>query len=369
MSRRLVFGALLVLAVLVGTYLSAARRTEGPPLDPGSTASDGARALVELLDRYGEVEVLDAVPTGQHATAVVLRDRFDREAESRLRAWVRSGGTLVVADRGSTFLPRVVGELGGRAAVSCAVPGTAGVRSLDVGDGAVLDARGGRACRSDEGEPLVVEERVGGGRIVAIGGADPFTNDLLDEQDNAVLAVGLLAPEPGTRVAFLRPDLAVGTGDRGLVDLVGTPVRAALAQLAVAFAVVVLWRARRLGRPVPEPQQVRIESAELTAAVGLLLARSRHPGRAAAVLRDRARRDLSGPLGLPLDAPGPLVVDAIAARTTLDPTEAHQATLAPVTTDDDLVAVANLLARVREEITHGTSRRQPRRPPSDQQPA
>lgn len=369
MNRRLAFGALLVLAVLVGTYLSAARRTEGPPLDPDSTATDGARALVELIGRYGQVDVLDAVPTGEHATAVVLRDRFDREAESRLRSWVRSGGTLVVADRGSTLLPPVLGDFGGQAEVSCAVPGATGVRSLDLGDGAVLDARGGRACTSADGSPLVVEERLGDGRIVAIGGAGPFTNELLDEQDNAVLAVGLLAPEPGTRAAFLRPDLAVGTGDRGLVDLVGTPVRAALAQLVVAFAVVVLWRGRRLGRPVAEPQQVRIESAELTAAVGRLLARSRHPGRAAAVLRDRARRDLSGPLGLPLDAPGAVVVDAIVARTTLDPADAHQATLAPVSTDDDLVAVATLLARIREEITHDTSRGQPPRPPGDDQPA
>lgn len=370
MSRRVAFGALLVLAVLVGTYLSAARRTEGPPLDPDSTATDGARALVELLGRYGEVDVLDSVPSDEHATAVVLRDRFDRGAESRVREWVRAGGTLVVADRGSTLLPPVLGELGGEAAVSCDLPGTRGVHALDLGDGAVLDARGGRACRTPDGAPLVVEERIGSGRIVALGGPAPFTNERLDEADNAVLAVGLLVPEPGAGVAFLRPSLAVGGGDRSLVDLVGTPVRAALAQLAVAFGIVVLWRARRLGRPVAEPQQVRIESAELTDAVGRLLARSRHPGRAAAVLRDRARRDLSGPLGLPLDAPAASVVDALAARTTLEPDEAHRATLAPVTTDDELVEVAALLARVREEITHGTRERQPDpRPRIDQQPA
>jgi hypothetical protein len=52
-NRRVVFGVLLVAAVLVGAYFSAARRTEGPPLDPRSTALDGARALVELVDRFG----------------------------------------------------------------------------------------------------------------------------------------------------------------------------------------------------------------------------------------------------------------------------------------------------------------------------
>jgi len=175
-----------------------------------------------------------------------------------------------------------------------------------------------------------------------------------------VLAVSLLVPEAGARTAFLRPTLAVGAGDEGLVDLVGTPVRAALAQLAVAFVLLALWRARRLGRPVPEPQPVQVESAELTDAVARLLARSRSPGRAAAVLRDRARRQLSAPLGLPLDAPAALVVEVLAARTTLDEAEARRAAADPVATDDDLVEVAALLARIREEITHGTPAPGPR---------
>jgi len=355
MSRRVALGALLVLAVLVGAYLSAARRTTGPPLDPGSTAGDGARALVELLDRYGEVDVLDRAPDRRHATAVVLQDRFDREAEDDLRAWVEAGGTLVVADPGSTFTPAVTSSLEGIQQVRCDVPGLDAVRALPVGGaGLALDPPpGATTCRTAAGAAVVVAEQVGAGRIVSLGGAAPFTNRLLDEGDAAVLAVALLVPEPGARTAFLRPELAVGAGDRSLVELVGTPVRAALAQLAVAFLVLALWRARRLGRPVAEAQPVRIESAELTDAVGRLLARSRHAGRAAAVLRDRARRDLSGRLGLDLDAPSDLVVEVIAARTSLTPAEAERAAVAPVTSDADLVEVAALLARIREEITHG----------------
>lgn len=360
MSRRVAFGALLVLAVLVGTFLSAARRTDGPPLDPDSTSPDGARALVELLDRFGDVDVLGAVPGPEQTTAVVLQDRFDRDAEAGLRDWVRQGGTLLVADRGSALLPPVLGPFGGEASVRCDVAGLEGVRTLDLGDGAVLDGAGSTAsCATADGSSLVVEERLGDGRIVALGGPGILTNERLDEADNAIVAVGLLVPEPGTRVAFLQPRLRVGTGERSLVDLVDTPVRAALAQLAVAFGIVVLWRARRLGRPVVEPQQVRIEGAELTDAVGRLLARSRDAGRAAAVLRDRARRDLSGPLGLPLDAPAAQVVDALARRTSLGPDEARRAALDPVTTDDELVAVAALLARAREEITRGTRDHQP----------
>jgi len=358
-SRRLALGALLVVAVVVGAYLSAARRTEGPPLDPTSTSADGARALVDLLDGYGDVDVVDRAPGRRYATAVVLQDRFDRDAERALRAWVRGGGTLVVADPGSTLTPAVTAGPDGEQPVRCDLPGLDDVRTLPLGgDGLALDVEpGAPACRTPDGRAVVVAEALGDGRVVSLGGPAPLTNRHLGDGDAAVLAVALLAPEPGTRVAFLRPELAVGSGDRSLVDLVGTPVRAALAQLGIAFVVLALWRGRRLGRPVPETQPVPVESAELTDAVGRLLARRRDPARAAAILRDRARRDLSGRLGLPLDAPGGDVVDALARRTTLTPDEARRAALDPVTTDDDLVAVAALLTRIREEIAHGRAHR------------
>lgn len=362
MNRRLALGAVLVLAVVAGAYLSAARRTTGPPLDPGSTAADGARGLVELLDRYGDVDVLDRPPGTRYATAVVLRDRFDRDAETDLRAWIEAGGTLLVADPGSTLTPAVTGTVDGLASVSCDIPDLGAVRELPMGDaGLGLEVPADAStCTTVAGDAVVVAQPVGSGRIVSIGGPAPLTNRHLDDGDAAVLAVALLAPETGTSVAFLRPELAAGSGDRSLVDLVGTPVRAALAQLLVAFGIVVLWRSRRLGRPVVEPLPVPIEGSELTDAVGRLLARGRQPAHAAAVLRDRARRDLSGPLGLPLDAPADLVAAAITARTTLEPDEARRAAAAPVTSDVDLVEVAALLVRIREEITHGRVHRDPR---------
>ena len=358
MSRRVAFGALLVAAVLVGAYLTAARQTQGPPLDPSSTAPDGARAVVELIDALAAMEVLDEIPGDDVDAAPVLQDRFDRDAEAALLAWVRRGGTLVVADVDSTTTPPVVGTVAGPVGVSCAgdVPaGLADVTRLEVADGFRFAVQAGAAgsCRPPGDGALVVVEAAGDGRIVSVGGQDAFTNRYLDEADNAVLAAALLAPEAGTRAAFLRPSLVVGTGDASLVDLVGTPVRAALAQLVVAFLLAALWRARRLGRPVPEPQPVPIEASELTQAVGRVLARSERPGQAAAVLRDRARRELSAPLGLALDAPAEAVVEAIIRRTDLSPADARRAAVDPVTTDDDLVEVATLLTRIRKDTTHG----------------
>lgn len=357
MSRRFAFGALLVAAVLVGAYLTAARQTQGPPLDPTSTAPDGAKAVVELVDALAAMDVLDAVPGADVDTALVLEDRFERDPQDALLDWVRDGGTLVVADVGSTVTPPVVGTTTGEVDLVCAgdVPaGLGDVGALEVGDSLLLEVPpGAAACGPTGSGGLVVVETEGRGRIVSVGGPDVFTNRNLDEADNAVLAAALLAPDDGTRSAFLRPSLLVGSGDAGLVDLIDTPVRAALGQLVVAFVLAALWRARRLGRPVAEPQAVPIDASELTQAVARLLGRADRPGRAAAVLRDRARRDLSGPLGLPADAPAEAVVGAIARRTDLTDAEARRAAIDPVTSDDDLVEVAALLTRIRKDTSHG----------------
>lgn len=357
MSRRVAFGALLFLAVLVGAYLTAARQTQGPPLDPSSTAPDGAKAVVELVDALASMDVVEQVPDGDVDAALVLQDRLDRDAEEALMDWVRDGGTLVVADADSTATPAVKGTVAGQVEVGCAgdVPaGLRDVRRLQVGDGLRFDPPAGAATCGPAGTgAYVVVQDEGAGRVVSVGGPDAFTNRHLDEADNAVLVAALLAPDAGSRSAFLRPTLLVGNGDQGLVDLVGTPVRAALVQLVIAFLLVALWRARRLGRPVLEPQPVPIESSELTEAVARLLARAQHPARAAAVLRDRARRDLSGPLGLALDAPAVDVVDAIERRTGLSADQARRAAIDPVTTDDDLVEVAALLHQIRKDTNHG----------------
>ena len=354
MSRRVLLVVGLLAVVVLGAYLSAARRTSGPPLDPGSTAPDGTHAVVELVSRLGgSIDVVDGLPTADDHVALLLQDRLDRGAADRLDAWVRRGGTLVVADPGSTFTPTpatgVVDEVTG----ACAIDGLTAVERLQVGTArAYTVGAGATGCfGTRSGEAVVVDTPRGSGRVISIGGPDLFTNDLLGDADNAVLVASLLVGPPGSRTAFLRPALP-GGGTQSLTDLIDTPVRAALAQLAVAFLVVVAWRSRRLGRPVEEPQPVRIEGSELTRAVGRLLESNHRPERAAAILRDHARRDLSGVLGIPLDATGAAVAAALRAHTHLSDTEIHRAVAGPVTTDDDLVAVAALLARIREETIH-----------------
>lgn len=346
----------IVAAALLAAYVGGTRRTEGPPLDPRSTSPDGARAVVELIERLGaDLTVVDGAPDDAADVALLLEDRLSRGDADAVSAWVRRGGVLVVADPNSLFTPPIAGSVLERVEGGCAAPALAGVAVLELDVGSTYDVpldASGCFGTSAAGAFLVVEQ-VGEGSIVSVGGPDVFTNAFLGEADNAVLAAALLSGE-ARQAAFLRPSVA-GGGERTLVDLIENPVRAALAQLVVVFVVVVLWRGRRLGRPITEPQPVQIESSELTRAVGRLLASNRRPARAAAIVRDRARRDLSGRLGLPLDAPAALVETTLVARTTLSEAEAHRAVSAPVDSDRDLVEVAHLLSRIREELTHDRS--------------
>lgn len=351
MSRRalVVFGLLAV--VVVATYLGGTRRTGGPPLDPRSTAPDGTRGLVEVVTALGgRLAVVDGAPDRSVDVALLLDDRYGREEAIAVERWVSNGGTLIVADPQSALASTPVGSALDTLRGRCEIPAL-----IDVGELAVSVSRslvvpdGASGCFPADGGAFIVAEARGEGTVISLGGPAVFTNEYLDRVDNAVLAAGLLV-HPGSSVAYLRPALP-GGGDRSLVDLVDTPVRAVLWQLVVVFGVVVLWRGRRLGHPVPERQPVEVDAAELTDAVGRMLARNGDPARAAADLRDRARRTLSGRLGLALDAPADLVVRTLDERSSLTIDEVRRAVVGPVRTDADLVAVARLLTRLREEIT------------------
>ncbi|HVL04212.1 MAG TPA: hypothetical protein VM386_07240, partial [Acidimicrobiales bacterium] len=162
----------------------------------------------------------------------------------------------------------------------------------------------------------------------------------------------LLAPRAGTSVTILAPP-APGGGDAGLTDLVGDNVKAALAQLGVAFIVYVLWRARRLGSPVVESQPVALAASELVVAVGNLHQQARHPDQAARLVGDDLRRRLAERLGLGADSPAAHVA-AVAADRTGIPVERLQAAMAPppVPGPQALVVHAADAEALHQEVVH-----------------
>ncbi|HEX2375438.1 MAG TPA: DUF4350 domain-containing protein, partial [Actinomycetota bacterium] len=314
----------LALGVALVVVVAGRGPEEGNPLDPASPGPLGTKGLVEVLKGLGGRVVVSAdAPAAGTEVALLLSDDLTPGRRQELLDWVGRGGTLVVADPGSgvTEVKPVgstrIGLLDAEIERRCAVPALASVGRVAAPGGIVFEipANGGtRACYPRNGGAWLLVQGVGSGTVVRLGGASVLVNQELGEADNGVLLASLLAPTRGTDVQVLQPPLP-GGGSAGLGDLIAPRVRLALWQLVVAFVLLALWRARRLGRPVVEPQPVQLPGAELVVAVGNLMQRAKGRGQAAGLLTDDLRRSLAERLGLPASTPADQVADTVAART------------------------------------------------------
>ncbi|MFL6187303.1 MAG: DUF4350 domain-containing protein [Actinomycetes bacterium] len=372
-ARSSVRGALPWVAVVLGVALVVAvagrGAEEGNPLDPASPGPLGTKGLVEVLRGLGgRVTVSAGQPGTGTDTALLLSDDLTPQRRQGLLDWVRRGGTLVVADpssgvtrvepTGSTRFGLLDAEIERR----CAVPALRDAERVAAPGGVVFEipeaqgAPGNRpgatqACFPRNDGAWLLVQPLGGGTVVRLGGASALVNQELGEADNAILLASLLVPVEGTAVQVLQPPLP-GGGTAGLGDLIAPRVRLALWQLVVAFVLLALWRARRLGRPVAEPQPVQLPGAELVVAVGNLLQRAKGRGQAAGLLTDDLRRSLAERLGLPPSTPADQVADTVAERTGI-PRERVLRTLTRTTPRDEaeLVALSQAVDTIRREVT------------------
>lgn len=340
------WGGLTLLLVLVAVL--AAGNTNNERLDPRGVSGEGAKALVELMEAFdADVELDVDLPTSSHAVAVLLSDGYGLTDGDTLEAWVRAGGTLLVTDPTSPLTPRLV-DLG--QADGADICDVAALRDVSVIVGATTAYRAppdGDVCFGG----AVAVDPLGEGTIVSLGGVAPLLNDQLDEGDNAIFAVSILAPNPGVRVAFLDSRRAQGPPDESLVDLIADPVWVLLAQLAVGFVLLAWWQARRLGAPVSEPVIVQIEGSELAAARGRLLQSTRQPAGVAAELRTYTGRQLAARLGLPTE----VSTEVLARRVGVLAGMAESDVVAlletrPIQTDDALHQLSVGLAGLRDAV-------------------
>jgi hypothetical protein len=367
--RRALPWVAVVLGVALVVAVAGRGAEEGNPLDPASPGPLGTKGLVEVLRGLGgRVTVSAGQPGTGTDTALLLSDDLTPQRRQGLLDWVRRGGTLVVADpsSGVTRVEQVgstrFGLLDAEIERRCAVPALRDAERVAAPGGVVFEipegqgAPGSRpgatqACFPRNDGAWLLVQPLGGGTVVRLGGASALVNQELGEADNAILLASLLVPVEGTAVQVLQPPLP-GGGTAGLGDLIAPRVRLALWQLVLAFVLLALWRARRLGRPVAEPQPVQLPGAELVVAVGNLLQRAKGRGQAAGLLTDDLRRSLAERLGLPPSTPADQVADTVAERTGI-PRERVLRTLTRTTPRDEaeLVALSQAADTIRREVT------------------
>jgi hypothetical protein len=372
---------LLLVGVVVGILLVVMfvrpPAGDGAPLDPGSTDRLGAKGLVLLLREAGnDVRISARTPDASRSTVVLLRDTLDEPRTAALQHWVEAGGTLVVTDVSSSLDPGrpAFSPVNGAAGVTTlsdrctALRAVAEIREIDAHGALTFDrddrAPGTVGCYPDGGGDFLVAAPVGRGTVVALGGAGLWVNANLKDSGNAGLAMALLAPRRGSRVQVLSDfaDDAADIGveepeERSTTDLLPDGYDVARLEVALTFLAAVLWKARRLGRPVREVQPVVIPGSELVAAVGRLHQKGGHRTAAARSLVTRANRRISDRLGLPRSIPAADLARIVADRTGLEAAATARALAPPPPLDDAaLVHLAAAADAVADAVTDPSRR-------------
>lgn len=322
----LLIGVIILFAAVVVTLLRGSG--EGGALDPRSFRPEGSHAVARLLEQNGvRVELTD------NASSV-------------------DGATLFVTQP-NLIDPQRLADLSRRASSTVLLAPSPGLRRLEpetrqpgcpLADGAGAATTGGFTY---EGEQSCYDSTlVRTGTVTTIGYGGIFTNRDLDEEGNAALALSLLGQHE--RLVWYMPSAADRSQQKSLTDLVPDGWKYGALQLGVAVVLIAVWRARRLGRVVPEPLPVVVRAAETVEGRARLYRRSHAASHAASVLRQATRDRLAPLLGVP---PGDDPSEEIARRTSRPVTSVRALLYDREPVDDrGLVALAASLDALENEV-------------------
>ncbi len=358
MRTRRVLLLAAALAALVASVLVVGPPASELPLAPDGVGPQGLGGLVDTLEGLDVEVTVSLSPSGTGASRALLPvDTLTETDRDAWETWTAEGGTLVVLDATSplsTLQPVGSDRLLGREdrAPACgSLPQVETVRQaawegLEVPE----DAEGCFPIGEGAGAWLVAEPR-GEGLLVTLGSAEPLTNALLAEADNAVLAATLLGPAPGDRAVIVPRDDTAADADGGLLALIDARVWTALALGVLALLLAVLWQGRRDGPVVHERLPPVLPSAELARSIAGLLQRAGDRQDGAERLRRGTRRSAARALGLPPDTPADVLVRAVTDRTAVAPGDAEAALGGSAVGDDTaLVRVAEATRRLRRDL-------------------
>ena len=354
----LVAGIVLLASMVLGVVASQERRGY---LDPQGVDPSGARAVVRLLEAQGvrvdEVRTVDEAASETSAGETVLVTIPDVVRPENVQRLVDTGADLVlIAPADASPFAGSIAPTGSAAPEEldprCDLPAAERAGSARLG-GIGYDAGSAahRCYLGDDVAFLVVDSTETGAQLVVLGTGDPLTNQYLDEDGNASLALGLLGRHP--QLVWFRPTIEpapAGQQDT-FGELLPDWVAPVVWQLAIAAVLAAWWRARRLGPVVAEPLPVVVRAAEATEGRARLYRRGRARGHAAGVLRAAVVSRLRSRLGLPRDAGPPAVTQAVSDRVRQPPRQVGAILAGPPPSDDSaLVGLAHDLDRLEQEV-------------------
>jgi hypothetical protein len=355
-AARAVLAAVAVLLAinLVAAAIDAlAPSPSGPHSSSFATSPRGLAAWAELERRAGvKVSALRRPPSATSLPAggtVVLLDpgRLQRSEAEALRGFAERGGHVVAGGRPDAWVATLLGlddppdfdrdapETAGRLATAPETAGVARVRTA--GDGRWLSAGNAQRALGTRNGALLLLAPAGQGRIALLADASPLQNRLLDEADNAALALALGGEGP---LAFVESVHGYGPA-RGLGAL---PARFGWALIGLALAALCfgLARGRRLGPPEPEQRDLAPPRRAYVDSLAATMAKGKQRDDAVAPVREEARRRLAKRAGL---GPGSDDEAWIAAgRAAGLDSEATRALLGPARDDVTVVATGRALA-------------------------
>jgi hypothetical protein len=356
--------ALGIVAVLVGLNIVAvlvdavAPSPEGPRSSSFATSPQGLAAWAELARRSGrEVRVLrdrpsdDSLPEG--GTVVMLDPQEFTAGQARaLRLFAERGGRVVAGGlepgawmRGLGPVPTWESDGSEDARVLVPGPETGGAARLrTAGEGRWRTARNALPIVGGGDGAVVLLRRAGRGRIALVADASPLQNRLLDEADNAALAVALVGEGPVVFVESVH-GYGIATG------LAALPARFQWALVLLGLSGLVLIAARwpRMGPPEPPEEPLFPPRRAYVDALAATLAKSRDRRTAVESVRSAARERLARRAALARDADDEAWFDA-ARAVGLD----HEAARALVEGDDDGIAAGRALAHLTGRGTRPT---------------
>jgi hypothetical protein len=349
-----------VTLVVVAMVVTVGRANRQQADDPRSTTAAGAGALGVLLAAEGvEIAVTDDVadalgtPAPDRALVVANGDRLS-EADAQQLLTAGYGRVVLLRPTTGALVRFGVSAVVRPATDQVVQPGCPVTAAEQAGSIVLDDARAGFAATgptefscyplSDGGHAYLRVGTATGTTVELVGGG--ISNALLDQPGNAAFGMNVFGAQAGVTWLMARSGPPADGVTQPTLLPPWWPV--ALAQAAVAFLIVAVWRGRRLGPILTEPLPVTVRAAETVEGHGRLYHRLNAYDRAAHALRAGTVGRLSRAYG---HADDPLALSSVLAdRTGLDPGRVRGMLVdARPTTDSDLVNLARDLDRLEQE--------------------